>query len=86
MRTSSAAGAPGWKLYATLWLVMLGLRQDFWNWDDPSLVLGFLPIGLAYQAAYSLLAAVVMAVLVRCAWPRDLESLEGEDGGEEDLR
>ena len=34
------------------------LHQDFWNWRkaDP-LVFGFLPIGLAYQAGYSILAA-----------------------------
>ena len=34
------------------------LHQDFWNWKqaDP-LIFGFLPIGLAYQAGYSILAA-----------------------------
>ncbi|HUD48292.1 MAG TPA: DUF3311 domain-containing protein [Candidatus Baltobacteraceae bacterium] len=50
------------------------LHQDFWNWRkaDP-LVFGFLPIGLAYQAAYSILASAMMAVLVACAWPKQLE-------------
>jgi hypothetical protein len=49
------------------------LHQDFWNWHDRTLVLGFLPIGLAYHAAYSILAAIMMAVLVRFAWPAQLE-------------
>ena len=34
------------------------LHQDFWNWQriEP-LVFGFLPVGLAYHVAYSILAA-----------------------------
>ena len=46
--------------------VVYVLHQDFWNWKkaDP-LVFGFLPIGLAYHAGYSVLAAVMMAVLVK---------------------
>lgn len=53
------------------------LHQDFWNWQriEP-LVFGFLPIGLAYHAAYSILAACMMAVLVRFAWPKHLEKVE----------
>jgi hypothetical protein len=56
------------------------LHQDFWNWNrvEP-LVLGFLPIGLAYQAGYSILAAIMMAVLVRFAWPKHLEQAEPKD-------
>ncbi|MEI6783724.1 MAG: DUF3311 domain-containing protein [Verrucomicrobiota bacterium] len=55
------------------------LHQDFWNWKkaDP-LVFGFLPIGLAYQAGYSILAAALMAVLVWTAWPKHLEEVEPE--------
>ncbi len=51
------------------------LHQDFWNWRrwEP-LVLGFLPVGLAYHAAYSVVAAATMAVLVRFAWPSHLET------------
>jgi hypothetical protein len=36
-------------------------------------VFGFLPIGLAYHAAYSILASVMMAILVAVAWPKHLE-------------
>ena len=53
------------------------LHQDFWNWQriEP-LVFGFLPVGLAYHVAYSILAACMMAVLVRFAWPKHLEKVE----------
>jgi len=36
-------------------------------------VFGFLPVGLAYHAGYSILAAIMMAVLVKVAWPEHLE-------------
>jgi hypothetical protein len=55
------------------------LHQDFWNWKKAEpLIFGFLPIGLAYQAGYSILAAALMAVLVRTAWPAHLEKIESE--------
>jgi uncharacterized protein DUF3311 len=60
-----------------LTLLILGiyfLHQDFWNWKKAEpLVFGFLPIGLAYHVAYSVLAALLMAVLVKFAWPKHLE-------------
>ena len=55
------------------------LHQDFWNWKQAEpLIFGFLPIGLAYQAGYSVLAAAMMAVLVRTVWPRHLENVDPE--------
>ncbi len=56
------------------------LHQDYWNWTkaDP-LIFGFLPIGLAYHAGYSILASLMMAVLVRFAWPKHLETSEPSD-------
>lgn len=69
---------PGTKI--TLFLLVLAvyvLHQDFWNWRKyEPLVLGFIPIGLAYHAAYSALASVMMAILVRWAWPKHLENVE----------
>ena len=61
-------------LLLLLILAVYALHQDIWNWNkaDP-LVFGFLPIGLAYHAAYSILASAMMAVLVACAWPKQLE-------------
>jgi hypothetical protein len=61
-----------WLLTLMVVLVYL-LHQDLWFWHDRTLVFGFLPIGLAYHAGYSILAAVMMAVLVRFAWPAHLE-------------
>ncbi|MGA7393976.1 MAG: DUF3311 domain-containing protein [Terrimicrobiaceae bacterium] len=62
------------------------LHQDFWNWTrvEP-LLFGFLPVGLWYHAAYSLLASVLMWLLVKFAWPKSLEEL-GRRGPESDAR
>ena len=50
------------------------LHQDLWFWSTARpLVFGFLPIGLFYHAAYSVAIAVLMAALIRWAWPADLE-------------
>lgn len=55
------------------------LHQDFWNWNRAEpLIFGFLPIGLAYQAGYSILAAGMMAVLVKTVWPKHLEDVQPE--------
>jgi len=56
-------------------LVLLGiLHQDFWFWNriEP-LVLGFIPIGLAYQIGVSIAAAVLWALAVHCCWPHDVD-------------
>ena len=55
------------------------LHQDNWNWKNGDLVFGFLPTGLAYHAGYSILAAIMMAVLVKFAWPKHLENVEPVD-------
>jgi len=50
------------------------LHQDVWFWRTARpLLFGFLPIGLAYHAAYSLAAALLMWLLVKLAWPSHLE-------------
>jgi hypothetical protein len=52
-------------------------HQDIWNWHKPGpMIFGFLPIGLAYHAAYSIAAAVMMAILVKFAWPKGLDEQE----------
>jgi len=63
-------------LFAMIAAVYL-LHQDLWNWKKyEPLIFGFLPIGLAYHAGYSILAAITMAVLVRFAWPAHLDAEE----------
>jgi hypothetical protein len=57
-------------------IVVILLHQDIWNWKNNALVLGFIPIGLAYHIGYSCLAALTMWLLVRLAWPKQLEEEE----------
>lgn len=66
-------------LVVFLALALFVLHQDFWAWDDSSLVLGFLPMGLAYHALYSVLAAGVWAMAIKFAWPDHLERLAEEE-------
>ena len=59
-------------------VLLYALHQDSWNWREPRpLVLGFLPIGLAYHAVHTLASAALMWLLCRWAWPSHLD--DGED-------
>jgi len=61
-------------------IVLLAIaHQDFWWWDTPNpLIGGVVPIGLAYHALVSVLAAVFWAMAVKYCWP------EGVDEGNPD--
>lgn len=50
------------------------LHQDFW-WrsDHRWLVLGFLPITLAYHIGISIAACVLWGLACRYCWPRDVD-------------
>ena len=62
-----------WLLAAFVALLYV-LHQDVWFWySSRPLVFGFLPIGLAYHAAYCVAVAGLMWLLVRYAWPSHLE-------------
>lgn len=52
-------------------IVLIILRQDLWFWSDPSLVFGILPIGLAWQIAISIGAAILWFAATKIAWPED---------------
>jgi hypothetical protein len=55
-------------------LVLYLLHQDVWFWREARpLVFGFLPVGLAYHAAYCLVVAALMWALTRSVWPTQLE-------------
>ena len=59
---------------ALLGIVVAGvyaLHQDVWLWRP--LVFGFLPVGLAYHAAYCVLVALLMWAVTIIAWPSHLE-------------
>ena len=55
------------------------LHQDFWLWDDDTLLLGFLPAGLGYHILYSILASGVWTLAIVYAWPSDVENLAEEN-------
>ncbi len=62
-------------LYLSL-VVLYFLHNDLWFWHDSRFVLG-LPIGLLYHIGFCLVAALLMVLLVTCAWPGHLDS-DGE--------
>ncbi len=58
-------------------VALIVLRLDFWNKGTVRpMLFGFLPVGLWWQALISFLAAVMMWLMVRLAWPTHLEELE----------
>ena len=68
------------KWLATIWVaVLIALHQDFWLWTNKTLVFGLLPIGLVYHTGYALVAALTMWMLVKVAWPKELDELDGPD-------
>lgn len=73
-----ARRSSAWWVIWALAAVLFVLHQDFWFWDDRTLVLGFLPVGLAYHVAYSVAAALLWFAAVRFAWPHHIE--EWADG------
>lgn len=54
------------------------VHHDFWNWDNPSLILGFMPAGLAYHAAYSVAAALFWFLVTKYVWPHSIEQWADE--------
>ena len=64
-------------LLVLLILAVYVLHQDFWNWKSyEPLVFGFLPAGLAYHAFYVFLCSIMLAILVKTAWPAHLEDTQ----------
>lgn len=59
-------------------LLLLVLHYDFWYWDDRTLVLGFMPIGLFFQALISVGCAIVWFLVVKHAWPQGIEDWADE--------
>lgn len=68
-------------LYLILLLLFL-LHHDFWSWGDPTLLLGFLPVGLAYHALYCIATSLLWYLMVTYNWPDDAEAFA--DGGPDD--
>jgi hypothetical protein len=73
-RQPRARNKPKCVLVTLLIVAVYVLHQDSWNWTKSApMLFGFLPPGLAYHAGYSVWCAVMMAILVKVAWPRHLE-------------
>ncbi len=64
-------------LYLAL-LALYLLHNDLWLWRDGSRLLG-LPVGLTYHVLYCVAASVLMALLVRWAWPEELNGDAAEE-------
>ncbi len=62
------------------------LHQDIWFWRTARpFVFGFVPVGLFYQACFSVAASLLMWLLVKHAWPSHLEEeVEGRSESKED--
>ena len=78
---SSPSGSSGRNLIIFLACVLFVLHQDFWWWDNRTLVLGFMPVGLFYHAMFSIAAGCLWALANKVAWPEHIEewAAEGED-------
>ncbi|MCB1097304.1 MAG: DUF3311 domain-containing protein [Verrucomicrobiae bacterium] len=65
-------------LIIALVIVLVVLHNDIWFWNDESLLFGFLPVGLAYHAAFSISAALLWLIACKVAWPHRLEQWADE--------
>lgn len=57
-------------------LLLLILHQDNWLWNNDTLVLGFIPIGLFFHACISLAASLTWLLATKFAWPTDLHDAD----------
>jgi hypothetical protein len=76
--SAHCSSVTGRRVIWTLAAVLFVLHHDFWWWSDRTLILGFLPIGLAYHAAFSVAAALLWLAANRFAWPEELEAWADE--------
>jgi len=77
---------PG-KIIIIILAVTLGiLHQDSWNWDNDTLVFGFMPMGLFYHACFSLAAAILWAFAIKYAWPAKLVDWAEQDQSSEETK
>ncbi|MCB1079926.1 MAG: hypothetical protein KDM63_02415 [Verrucomicrobiae bacterium] len=58
--------------------ILAVLHQDTWFWSDRTLWFGFLPAGLGYHAAYSLVVALFWFIVSQAAWPDRIEKWADE--------
>ncbi len=72
-------------LLVSLLVLLAILHQDFWWWDDPTPVFGFLPVGLAWHILISIASGLVWWLITKYGWPdqfEELDEIDGRTGGE----
>ncbi len=60
-------------------VVLAVLHQDNWWWESTDLVMGFVPIGLAWHAMISLGAGLGWWLVILFAWPTFVDEVEEAD-------
>ncbi len=66
-------------MHIVVWVLialLIVLHQDNWFWDDGTLLLGFMPIGLFYHVCISIAASATWLLAAKFAWPADVELVE----------
>lgn len=67
------------KLVIAIFLLLIVAHQDFWWWQTHEpLVLGFIPIGLAWHVGISLSAAALGLLAMKFCWPVELDHVKEE--------
>ena len=61
-------------------VLLIVLHQDNWFWDRPTLVFGFMPVGLLYHVGISLAAGIVWCFAIRYCWPHHLDQTSAAEG------
>lgn len=68
-------------------IVLYALHQDVWFWRTAQpIVWGFLPVGLFYHVCFTLAVSGLMWLLVKFAWPAQLEEVTPLNAEEETER
>jgi hypothetical protein len=58
-------------------VVLYVLHQDVWFWRAiQPIVFGVFPVGLFYHICFTLVISLLMWLLVKWAWPAQLEAVE----------
>lgn len=61
------------------YMILLAIfHQDWWLKDNPNLVFGFLPASLAYHMGFVLAVALGWLLVVKFAWPDELDGVPTE--------
>ena len=75
---ASGSKSKGPMIIAGLVVLLLILHQDNWLWNNDTLLMGFLPIGLFWHACISIAATATWFLATKIAWPFDESSSEGD--------